>query len=90
MNGGAGGFDGEMSRSRGFGFGGGSGMGGGMGGAMGAGAAGGRASRPGWKSGDWICTRCVLLKHYLFLSLFFLDTFTWLKTSYIFIGINNN
>jgi hypothetical protein len=59
VNGGAGGFDGDMSRSRGFGF----GAVGGMGGGMGAGAAGGRASRPGWKSGDWICTRCVLFKH---------------------------
>jgi hypothetical protein len=34
-----------MSRSRGYGF--------------GSGAA--RTNRPGWKSGDWICTRCLLL-----------------------------
>uniref|UniRef100_A0ACD5ZMZ0 Uncharacterized protein n=2 Tax=Avena sativa TaxID=4498 RepID=A0ACD5ZMZ0_AVESA len=64
INGGAGGFDGDMSRSRGFGFGGmGGGMGGSMGGGMGAGAAGGRASRPGWKSGDWICTRSGCNEH---------------------------
>ena len=65
INGGAGGFDGGMAPSRGFGFGAGGmggGMGGGMAGGMGAGVAGGRASRPGWKSGDWICTRYVLLK----------------------------
>ncbi|XP_044417354.1 RNA-binding protein EWS [Triticum aestivum] len=59
VNGGAGGFDGDMSRSRGFGF----GAVGGMGGGMGAGAAGGRASRPGWKSGDWICTRSGCNEH---------------------------
>lgn len=45
VNSGAGGFDSDMSRSRGYGF--------------GSGAA--RTNRPGWKSGDWICTRCVLL-----------------------------
>jgi hypothetical protein len=43
LNSGAGSFDAEMSRSRGYGLG---------------GAA--RANRPNWKSGDWICTRCVL------------------------------
>lgn len=42
-----GGFDGDMPRSRGFGFGNGGGVGGGGG-------------RPGWKSGDWICTRLSL------------------------------
>ncbi|XP_047076590.1 transcription initiation factor TFIID subunit 15-like isoform X1 [Lolium rigidum] len=70
INGGAGGFDGDMSRSRGFGFGAGGmgggmggGMSGGMGGGMGAGAAGGRSSRPGWKSGDWICTRSGCNEH---------------------------
>ncbi|KAG2656858.1 hypothetical protein PVAP13_1KG125800 [Panicum virgatum] len=41
VNSGAGGFDGDMSRSR-YGFGGGA----------------ARTNRPGWKSGDWICTRC--------------------------------
>ena len=44
VNSGAGGFDGDMSRSR-YGFGGGA----------------ARTNRPGWKSGDWICTRCVSL-----------------------------
>ncbi|XP_078177450.1 ran BP2/NZF zinc finger-like superfamily protein isoform X2 [Carex rostrata] len=43
-----GGFDGDMSRSRGFGFGNGGGGGGG---------------RPGWKSGDWICTRSGCNEH---------------------------
>jgi hypothetical protein len=53
VNSGAGGFDGDMSRSRGYGFG---------SGAAGAGAGAARTTnRPGWKSGDWICTRCVLL-----------------------------
>ncbi|XP_052145196.1 transcription initiation factor TFIID subunit 15b isoform X1 [Oryza glaberrima] len=47
-SGGAGAFDGgDMSRSRGYGF--------------GSGAA--RASRPGWKSGDWICTRSGCNEH---------------------------
>ncbi|KAF8769675.1 hypothetical protein HU200_006279 [Digitaria exilis] len=41
VNSGAGGFDGDMSRSR-YGFGGGG----------------------GWKSGDWICTRCESLNRY--------------------------
>ncbi|KAL5208354.1 hypothetical protein ABZP36_032789 [Zizania latifolia] len=49
VNSGAGGFDGDISRTRGFGFG------------SGAGAA--RASRPGWKSGDWICTRSGCNEH---------------------------
>jgi hypothetical protein len=53
VNSGAGGFDSDMSRSRGYGFG---------SGAAGAGAGAARTTnRPGWKSGDWICTRCVLL-----------------------------
>ncbi|CAN6277912.1 unnamed protein product [Urochloa humidicola] len=49
VNSGAGGFDGDMSRSR-YGFGGGAG-----------GAA--RTNRPGWKSGDWICTRSGCNEH---------------------------
>ena len=49
VNSGAGGFDSDMSRSRGYGF--------------SSGAA--RTNRPGWKSGDWICTRCVLLNFIL-------------------------
>ncbi|KAJ4808753.1 Ran BP2/NZF zinc finger-like superfamily protein [Rhynchospora pubera] len=44
----SGGFDSDMPRSRGFGFGNG-----------GAGAGG----RPGWKSGDWICTRSGCNEH---------------------------
>ncbi|XP_062218529.1 uncharacterized protein LOC133918597 isoform X2 [Phragmites australis] len=46
VNSGAGTFDGDMSRSRGYGFG---------------GAA--RTNRPGWKSGDWICTRSGCNEH---------------------------
>jgi hypothetical protein len=53
VNSGAGGFDGDMSRSR-YGFGGG----------MGGGGGAARTNRPGWKSGDWICTRCVSLNPY--------------------------
>jgi hypothetical protein len=54
VNSGAGGFDGDMSRSRGYGF--------GSGAAAAAGAGAARTTnRPGWKSGDWICTRCVSL-----------------------------
>ncbi|CAN6243505.1 unnamed protein product [Urochloa humidicola] len=44
VNSGAGGFDGDMSRSR-----------------FGGGAA--RTNRPGWKSGDWICTRSGCNEH---------------------------
>ncbi|RXH69007.1 hypothetical protein DVH24_031340 [Malus domestica] len=43
---GGGGFDSDLPRSRGFGL--------GLGGGGGGGGAGG--GRPGWKSGDWICT----------------------------------
>ncbi|CAL5405072.1 unnamed protein product [Camellia sinensis] len=40
----SGGFDGDLSRARGYGFGGG-------------GSGGSGNNRSGWKSGDWICTR---------------------------------
>lgn len=56
VNSGAGGFDGDMSRSRGYGF--------GSGAAAAAGAGAARTTnRPGWKSGDWICTRSGCNEH---------------------------
>ncbi|KAE9603716.1 hypothetical protein Lal_00001978 [Lupinus albus] len=48
-----GGFDADMPRMRGFGFGGG---GGGVGG-------GGSSTHPGWKSGDWLCSRSGCNEH---------------------------
>ncbi|CAN6570585.1 unnamed protein product [Malus baccata var. baccata] len=50
---GGGGFDSDLPRSRGFGL--------GLGGGGGGGGAGG--GRPGWKSGDWICTRLGCNEH---------------------------
>ncbi|XP_068337078.1 transcription initiation factor TFIID subunit 15-like [Pyrus communis] len=55
------GFDSDLPRSRGFGLG--LGGGGGIGGAGGGGIGGTGGGRPGWKSGDWICTRLGCNEH---------------------------